>query len=99
MGGAGGGRGTPLLAAHPPPVGAAACLLHDLLLPLLQRAIRCIQGGTGCEAVYNIGINVVHYSVGDLGFLSQILEPNFFHPGCRIRIFSTSDLGSAIKVF
>ncbi len=87
MGGTGGGRGAPLLATHLPPVGAAACRLHDVLLPLLQRAIRWIQSGTGCEAVYNIGINVLHYSVGDPGCFSQIPDSNFFHPGSQIRIF------------
>jgi hypothetical protein len=87
LGGAGGGGGTPLLATHLPPVGAAACHLHDLLLPLIQRAIRCIQGGTGCEAVYNISINTEHYSVADQGCLSQIPDPNFFLPGSQISIF------------
>ncbi len=90
LGGAGGGRGAPLLATHLTPVGAAACRLYDLLLPLLQRAIRCIQGGTGCQAVYNIGINVLHYSVRDPGCFSQIPDPNFFHPGSQIRIFHPS---------
>jgi hypothetical protein len=99
MGGTGGGRGTSLLATHPPPVGAAACRLHDVLLPLLQRAIRCIQGGTGCEAIYNIGINTGQYSVADPGCLSQIPDSKFFHPGSWILDpnFSITDYGSASK--
>ncbi len=97
MGGAGGGPGTPLLATHLPPVGAAAGRLHDLLIPLLQRPIRWVQSGTGCEAVYNIGINVVLYSVSDPGSLSQIPDPIFSIPDTGSEFFATPDTGSASK--
>ncbi len=37
-------------------------------------------------------------SVADPGYpKSRIPDPNFFHPGSRIRIFSILDLGSVLK--